>query len=167
MEMVIEDINRISIFQDLGNKEFFLLQSIFTVEHFEKDELIFQQESKAENFFILSTGKVSIRYKPYDGPALIVARIQPGGVFGWSAMLRRDAYTSDAVAEEDSVAFQVKGSDLFTVCAKYPESGAIIMQRLLNAVSERLEGNHTEILKVFRSGIDLTNEDWKRMIEND
>ena len=165
--MVIEDINRIAFFQDLGDKEFSLLQSIFTVEYFEKDELIFQQESKAENFYILSSGKVIIRYKPYDGPALIVARIQSGGVFGWSAMLRRDVYTSDAVAEEGCIAFRVKGSDLFTLCAKNPDSGAIIMQRLANAISERLEGSHTDILKLFRSEMDLTNEDWKRMIEND
>ena len=165
--MVIEDINRIAFFQDLGNKEFALLQSIFTVEHFEKDKLIFSQDSKAENFYILSTGKVFIRYKPYDGPELVIARIQPGGVFGWSAMLRRDVYTSDAVAEEDSIAFRVKGSELLALCAKHPESGAIIMQRLANAISERLEGSHTEILKVFRSGMDLNNECWKRMIEND
>jgi CRP-like cAMP-binding protein len=165
--MVIEDINRIAFFQELGNKEFNLLQSIFTVEHFEKDTLIFSQDSKAENFYILSSGKVFIRFKPYDGPALVIARIQPGGVFGWSAMLRRDVYKSDAVAEEYTVAFRVKGSDLLTLCAKHPDSGAIIMQRLANAISERVEGSHTEILKVFRSGMDLTNECWKRMIEND
>ncbi|MBI9049379.1 MAG: cyclic nucleotide-binding domain-containing protein [Anaerolineaceae bacterium] len=165
--MVIKDINRISFFQDLDNNEYALLKDIFTVEHFEKDEEIFHQESKAEYFYILSSGKVVIRYKPYDGPALVVARIQSGGVFGWSAMLRRDVYTSDAIADEKSIAFRVKGSELLALCAKHPESGAVIMQRLANIISERLEGTHAEILKIFRNGMDLSNECWKRMIENE
>jgi CRP-like cAMP-binding protein len=165
--MTTKDINQIALFQDLGTKDINLLKGIFTVTHFDKDTLIFQQDAKAEYFYILSSGKVIIHYKPYDGPPLVIARISPGNVFGWSAMLRRDVYTSDAIAVEDSVAYCVPGSELLALCAQYPDSGAIILKRLANVISERLQGTHTEILKIFRSGMDLSNECWKRMMENE
>ena len=164
---MLESITQISLFQDLGTRDINRLNHIFTVEHFVQDQLIFQQESKAEYFYILLQGKVVIRYKPYDGPPLVIARIAPGGVFGWSAMLHRDVYTSDAVADVSSQAYRARGQELLDFCAKSPDSGAIILQRLAHAISERLEGSHTEILKLFRSGMDLTNECWKRMMNDE
>ena len=164
---MLESINQISLFQDLGTRDINRLNDIFKIEHFVKDQLIFHQESKAENFYILLHGKVVIRYKPYDGPPLVISRIMPGGVFGWSAMLHRDMYTSDAIAVEDGEAYRANGKQLLDFCAKSPDSGAVILQRLAGAISERLEGSHTEVLRLFRSGMDLTNECWKRMTNDE
>lgn len=164
---MLEAFNQNPLFYDLDRRDIDRLQTLFTVEQINQDQLVFQQESKAEFFYILSKGKVIIRYKPYDGPALIIARIAPGGVFGWSAMMRRKVYTSDAVATENSEAYKVRGEELLDFCAKSPDSGAAILQRLALAISERLQGSQNEILKLFRSEMDLTNECWKRMIKNE
>ena len=52
-----------------------------------RDTHVFEQGQLSDYLYILTSGKVIIRYKPYDGPPLTVATIGPGGVFGWSAAL--------------------------------------------------------------------------------
>jgi CRP/FNR family cyclic AMP-dependent transcriptional regulator len=159
--------SRIPLFDDLDKNEIKHVLSEFTMKQFHKNEIIFQQDSSAEYFYILSKGEVFIRYKPYDGPPLVVTRIYPGDIFGWSAVLQRQKYTSTATAEEDSQVYQISGNDLLCVCAQSPGSGAIILQRLATIISARLQGTHREVLEVFRSEMNLSNECWKRIIENE
>ena len=165
--MVTADVNRIPLFDDLDKDDIKRVLSKFSMKRFKKNDVIFEQDSNADHFYILSKGEVFIRYKPYDGPPLVVTRISPGDIFGWSAVLQRQKYTSTAVAEEESLVYQICGNDLLSVCAQSPDSGAIILQRLATIISARLRGTHSEVLEVFRSEMNLSNECWKRIIENE
>jgi CRP-like cAMP-binding protein len=159
--------SRIPLFDDLDKDEIKHVLSEFTIKQFQKNDVIFQQDSNADYFYILSKGEVFIRYKPYDGPPLVVTRIYPGDIFGWSAVLQRQKYTSSATAEEDIQVYQISGSDLLSVCAQSPDSGAIILQRIARIISIRVHGRPGEILKLLQSEMNLSNECWKRIIENE
>ncbi len=152
--MYRQELARLQIFQGLSPSELDLVDSITEHIRLPKDQVIFEQGQRASHLYILQEGQVVIRFKPYDGPPLTVARIEPGGVFGWSAALHRDTYTSSAVAEMDSEAFCIPAASLYWLCDQCPDTGNVVLQRLAKVVSERLRSTHTPILNILRHGMD-------------
>ena len=146
------DYADLTIFSGLDAHHVSQLSPYMIESHFLKDQVIFQQGQPAENLYILITGEVVIHYKPYDGPPLTVARIEPGGVFGWSSALARDVYTSGATAVEDSCVLRIRGANLHELCQKYPETGMVLLDRLAGVIAERLRNTHTEILGILSQG---------------
>lgn len=161
--MFKEEYARLEIFKGLQADQLQMLDRVLECCHFLKGQTIFEQGETASRLFILASGEVSVRFKPYDGPALIVARIQPGGVFGWSAALRRDAYTSGAVADMESDALALGGLTLHRFCEYNPEIGSVLLDRLAGVIAERLSNTHTEVLAILTQGMDLSADCWRRL----
>ncbi len=130
-------LESLPFFQGLREEELALLAPCFRTQRFRAGALIFDQGDAAEFFYLLVRGEVIIRYTPEDGPALTVARVQPGGVFGWSAAMGNPTYTSAAVCEKDSEVLQIRGDALRSLCEGQPRAGKIIMERLRTVVAER------------------------------
>ncbi len=128
-----------------------------------KDMVIFEQGAKAEYFYILTSGKVMIRYKPYDAPELTIANILPGNVFGWSAALNRLTYSSAAITQADSEAMRIRREDIQCLCQKFPKTGAIFINRLAGSISERIQNSHQDILTMLSSTMDSSSECWRRI----
>ena len=156
-----------SIFAGLNGDQIGQLLPYMVECHFGKDEVIFQQGQPADCLYVLLSGEVMIRYKPYDGPPITVARIEPGGVFGWSAALGRDIYTSAAVAVHECVAYRLRGSKLPVLCEEHPETGLILLDRLAGVIAERLKNTHTQILGILSQGVvDGCSDSLGRMTKN-
>lgn len=153
--MFRQDDARIAIFEGLDVDQISQLAPFMVECSFDKDEVIFEQGKPAEHLFILLSGEVVINYKPYDGPPLVVARIEPGGVFGWSAALSRDLYTSEAVAVEKCSAYRLRGSNLQVIRSRYPQTGQILLERLAGCIAERLRSTHTQVLEILTQGMDV------------
>lgn len=152
--MYRQDIARLELFNDLSSAHLDWIASISELVLLAKDRIVFEQGSPANHLFILQEGQVVIRFKPYDGPSLSVAHIAAGGVFGWSAALGRDIYTSSAIALDDSRAIRIAGESLQSLNVQCPETSKIVLERLARVVSERLRCTHTEILGILSQGVD-------------
>lgn len=155
-----------SIFAGLDGDQINQLSQFIEERRFPKDCVIFEQNHSADRLYILLSGEVVIRYKPYDGPPLLVARIEPGGVFGWSAALRRDAYTSGAQAAQDSTAYCMNGADLAVICRTYPETGRIFLERLASVIAERLRSTHSQVLTILTQRIEMDSRSFQRSLPN-
>jgi CRP-like cAMP-binding protein len=158
--MFRQDYAQLSIFSGLDGNQINQLSHFIEECHFPKGYVIFEQGQPADHLYILLAGEVVIRFKPYDGPPLLVARIEPGGVFGWSAALLRDVYTSGAEAAQDSVSYCIHGADLQVMRAQFPETGRVFLERLACVIAERLRSTHAQILGILTQG---TNSDVDRL----
>lgn len=165
--MFKEEFAELAIFKGLSDEQIQLLDQILELCQFTKDQLIFEQGQTADYLYILVDGEVTVRYKPYDGPVLTVARITPGGVFGWSAALGRQAFTSGAIAEGPSRALRISGVQLHSFCECNPEIGAVLLERLAGVIAQRLRNTHTEVLTILTKGMDLSADCWKRIKKDD
>ena len=165
--MLTAEFCKFPIFEGLSPAKLEWLARQFEQQVLPANQTIFRQGDPADYLYLLSSGKVIIRYKPYDGPPLTVATIQPGEVFGWSAVLGRHIYTSAAVTLEQSRLYRIQGSRLQTVCDECPETGAMLYQRLAKVASEHKKHMHTEgeLLRVLTSNLDKNGECYRR-IEN-
>lgn len=161
--MLRQDFAQLSIFSELDEGQISQLSPYMVECHFQQDQVIFEQGQRADHLYILLSGEVVVNYKPYDGPPLTVARIEPGGVFGWSAALGRDVYTSGAVAGQNSVAYRLRGDNLPVICEEHPRTGKILLERLAGVIAERLRSTHTQVLGILSQGIDVDGNCLKRI----
>jgi CRP-like cAMP-binding protein len=123
---------------------------------------------------------VAIRFKPHDGEIIHVTDIHDGDVFGWSAALGRQEYTSCALSTSDDVfgwsaalgrqeytscalstsdseMVCIRGKDLREICTSQPEIGVVILERLAAVIAERLRNTHTQVVDLL----------WQSVNEND
>jgi CRP-like cAMP-binding protein len=115
--------------------------------------IVFEQGDPAEYLYLVVSGEVVIRFKPEDGPTIKVARVRDGGVFGWSAIIRRRKYTSTVECAVHTQLLRVSSADLQSLCEKYPETGTIILDRLVSDVAERLRSTSDEMYLLLESSL--------------
>lgn len=161
--MLRQDLAQLSIFSGLSDDQISQLTPYMVECAYHKDQTIFDQGQRADHLYILLTGEVVVNYKPYDGPPLTVARIEPGGVFGWSAALGRELYTSGAVAVQESLAYRIRGGNLPVICEQHRETGLILLERLAGVIAERLRSTHTQVLSILSQGIDVDGNCLRRI----
>lgn len=145
--------SQFAFFQGFSPAQMDLLRPLFTVCDFSSNVVIFEQGEPAEYLYIVVSGEVVVNYKPDDGPPLTVARVQSGGIVGWSAALGSHQYTSGAETLAESQLLRVRGADLRCLCDCYPETGNVILERLAAAIAERLRNTHPQVVAMLQNGL--------------
>jgi CRP-like cAMP-binding protein len=148
-----ETIESLLIFQNLESDDLDLLVGLFEAEQYIAGQKIFQQGQRADKVHILVEGTIEIQFKPYDGEVITVTSIHAGDIFGWSAVLGRWDYTSDAVASEDGHGLSMQGKVLREFCAEHPSTGIILLERLAEVISARLRSTHEKVVDLLQKGV--------------
>lgn len=150
--------DRFPLFQELLPEQNNLIRPLFSVRLENTGCLLFQQGEPAERLYLIVAGEVVIRYKPEDGPELLVARVRDGGVVGWSAALGNPAYTSSACCTTDCQLLYIRSQDLRLFCEQEPQTGAVLLERLAGIVAERLRTSHAHITTLLEQGIQINEQ---------
>jgi CRP/FNR family cyclic AMP-dependent transcriptional regulator len=151
--MKLEKYSHLAFFTGMQTADIQLLAPYFAPQTWVAGTVIFEQDDYAEYLYLVVSGEVSVRYKPHDGPVMIVTRVQPGGIFGWSAAMNNPAYTSGAVCSLDSEVLRIRGMDLRAICEKHPELGSIILERLTGVIAERKRNQQGQVSSILASGM--------------
>lgn len=148
-----KDVNRVAILNGLDADQMKLLEPLFEKFSCSPGRVIFQQGEQADFLYLLIDGKVDMSFKPYDGNPITISHIGEGGLFGWSAVVGSDKYTSSAVAIEAVNAVRVHGSDLRKICREHPKAGKEILERLADGVSSRWKDSHKQVQSILIQGM--------------
>ena len=153
--MFDEIFDQLAIFDGMDAQQRTLLRKYFTLCDCLADDVVFEQGTPADFLYVVLDGEVSVRFKPDDGPELVVNRIKNGGVFGWSAAFGSGAYTSGATCQQPTTLLRVRGDDLKMLRENYPETGILILERLAAIVAERMEseGGHSQVVAFLEHGL--------------
>jgi CRP/FNR family cyclic AMP-dependent transcriptional regulator len=151
--MNLEKYSHLAFFTGLQAADIQLLAPYFAPQTWVAGTVIFEQDDYAEYLYLVVSGEVTIHFKPHDGPMMTVTRVQPGGIFGWSAAMNNPAYTSSAVCSLDSEILRIRGIDLRTLCEKHPELGRIILERLAGVIAERKQSRQESVSSILASGM--------------
>jgi CRP/FNR family cyclic AMP-dependent transcriptional regulator len=153
--MLQSDLVHLSIFRGLSDDQFNAIKSVLELCSINKGFIIFEQQQTTSYFYILLKGEVIIKFKPYDGPAITVAHINPGDVFGWSAALGKDTYTSTAMTIDDIKAFRLDRHDMQMLRKNYPDVCEVFLERLSNVIAERVRNTHSEVFSILNNSIGI------------
>ena len=146
-------LNRFALIEGFTEDQINLLHPLIDDVTFEADQVIFEQGDQANFLYFVLEGKVSIRFNPEDGPVLSVAEVDEGDVFGWSAAMGSDSYTSSAICTESGVFIRMKGEELKNLCQEHPETGILILNRLAGVIAQRLRGTHEKVVELLHQGL--------------
>ena len=153
--MFDEIFDCLAIFEGMDNSQRTLLRKLFIICHCTDDEIVFEQGERADYLYVVVKGEVAVRFKPDDGPELVVSRIKEGEVFGWSAAFGSGRYTSGAVCTAAAILLRVRGSDLKMLREKHPETGILILERLAVNIARRMENSqdHSQVVAFLEHGL--------------
>lgn len=146
-------LNRFALIEGFTEDQINLLHPLIDDVTFEANQRIFDQGDQAQFLYFVLEGKVSIRFNPEDGPVLSVAELDEGDVFGWSAAMGSECYTSSAVCTKHGIFVQMKGEELKNLCQEHPETGILILNRLAGVIAQRLRGTHEKVVELLHQGL--------------
>ncbi len=151
-------LDRVPIFKDLDEKYMDLLKPLFESFSCNAGVIVLQQGTPAEYLYLLISGAVEMTYKPYDGTLITISHVEKDGLFGWSAVVGSEKYTSSAIAIENLEALRIRGRELRQLCADHPEAGKDILERLASSVSLRWQDAHSQVKSILEKGLQNKRE---------
>ena len=146
-------MKRVEILKELDEDQMNLLWPLFEPFSCPAGDVILQQGAPAQYLYLVVRGAVEMSFKPYDGNSITVAHVEKDGLFGWSAVVGSETYTSSAIAIEDVEAFRIRGNELRKFCVEHPEAAKDILERLADGVSSRWEDAHNQVKSMLAQGI--------------
>jgi CRP-like cAMP-binding protein len=146
-------LSRLSTFDELNEEYLQLLEPLFEQFSCRAGTTVLKQGMQADYLYVVLRGKVDVSFKPYDGAPITVSHVEEGGLFGWSAVVGSDKYTSSTIAIEDLEAVRIRGSELRKLCLDHPEAGKAILEQLANSVSSRWKDAHEQVKSILTNGM--------------
>lgn len=138
----------IPLFVDLTAKQATLLRAMFEDFNCQSGTVIFEQGDPSVYLYLILTGEVILTYKPYDGPRITMTHLKDGDVFGWSAIVGGNKYSSSVVSETALRSIRIDRNSLLNLLTNQPDTGEILINRLALNVSPRWK-NALEQIKPF------------------
>ena len=109
---------------------------------YKKGAKIFGRGDSAENFYIVRSGKVHLSFQIsilLADEEIVVEKISPGDILGWSALVEPHRFTLSAYCDGDSELIQVGGKHVLSLCAKKRHVGYILMRNLAKVLGSRMD----------------------------
>ncbi|MBN1823459.1 MAG: cyclic nucleotide-binding domain-containing protein [Endomicrobiales bacterium] len=113
---------------------------------------IFRQQQKADAFYIVDKGEVTILKKLGASNEKILAVLGPGSVFGEMAFFSDSPRTANAVAKTETVLWEIERDDFLKFISSEPNAGLKILSGLLQVSMDRLEQTSRELATVYQTG---------------
>ncbi len=146
-------LESVPLFRDVDENILQLLEPLFEQFACTAGTVIFEQGDPAHYLYLILSGSVELRYKPYDGPSITITNISQGDIFGWSAAIGNTVYTSGTVCIEDCQTIRISNRELHKLCAREPEAGRIILNLLAKSVSSRWDDAESQIQSLLNTTI--------------
>lgn len=113
------------------------LASAATPVSFAENDIVLGDREQSSAFYLLVSGSVAIELRA-TRYAVCVQALEPGQVFGWSALLDRQDTLFQVRAREETTTLRIPGNVLKQICRENPELGMELFRRTLQVVASRV-----------------------------
>ncbi len=141
---------------DMSVKTRARLAAVGHLVDFPDGAVIVREGTPCEEMGVIVQGRVALRMALAGGQDRTILTVEPGDVFGWSAVVAPGMATSTCVAVGPTQAVLFDGVDLRLALAIDSDLASVIYQRLLACVIRRLMATRIQLLDLYRPG----NEPW-------
>jgi putative nucleotidyltransferase with HDIG domain len=153
-------LRRMDFFSDMPEGHLRLVAGVARQRRFRAGQIIFEEDSAADTFFIIRSGKVRITKRLENGDENPLAAEGPGGVFGEIALLDEGPRTATARAVEPTSLLEISRNDFRVLLKKAP----LLAYAMLRVQSTRqrssdarrvaeLERNNRELKMAYRETV--------------
>jgi len=130
----IETLKKMGFFADLSDYDLAQIAGITEARDYRPGELIVEERTAAERFFIIARGKIQISKRFADGESFVLGVHSDGEFFGEMGLLDEGPRSATVRALEDTTLLEVTRADFETLLYKAP----LLAYRILRELSSRL-----------------------------
>jgi len=147
-----EVLRKYEIFGFLSDKYFDEVAMISNPVSWKVGETIFEIGTEASFLYLLESGEVELHYRVADNlvsnksKEFFVGSINPGEIFGLSALMPHHEYTATCVTSQDSNGIQVDAKKLLVLAESDASLGRALMSAVAEAAFDRLGMVRTELV---------------------
>ncbi len=152
----IEDLKQFVMLGYLTDEMLAKLIPITETLLYDDHKMVFNQGEPADRLFLLKNGKVLLEQRITDTLTVSLSAIKPGFSFGWSAMLDKGLYSTDAICSEASEIYSFKESRIKKIMAEDHTMGFILSQRLLYVLKKRFDARTDQFVKTIKLHPDIS-----------
>ncbi len=138
----IEALRSCELFGELNDAELGEIAALCREESYPAGAIVFTEAEMAKDLYILQEGKVALQIQLRSlaemGGEVAIEVMEPGHIFGWSALVKQRRLTTTARCLEDVKAMAVKGQALNQLFERNAHIGFVVMKRLADVISSRL-----------------------------
>jgi CRP-like cAMP-binding protein len=133
---VIDKLKHISFFAEMPDFELRQIAELIEEKHYSPGQMIIEEHTEAERFFIISSGKIEISKRLEDGEEFVLAVHSDGDFFGEMALLDEGRRSANARALEETVMLEISRPNFETLLYKAPVLAYSIMKELSSRLRE-------------------------------
>jgi CRP-like cAMP-binding protein len=109
-------------------------------------DVLFQQGKRADKFFLLRHGQVSVQVPALVGPTLELQVLGEDQILGWSWLIPPYRWNFQARAMADSDLLEFDGNAILAHCEEDPKFGYELFKRFASLMSERLDAARQKMM---------------------
>lgn len=144
----IEQLKKFKIFKELNERELELIANIAKEETDEAGARIFEEKALARNLYLILEGKIEIKiHCAGDERVVVIDQIEPGEIFGWSAVTEPYTFTAAAWTLEKTKLIVLKGERLKELFEKNNHLGYRVVKEIASVISRRLKAAESKLAK--------------------
>ncbi len=111
-----------------------------------KGDVLFQQGERANKFYLLRNGHMSVQVPALMGPTLEIQTLGEDQILGWSWLIPPYRWNFQVRALEDSGLLEFDGSAILARCEENPKFGYELLKRFAALMSERLDAARQKMM---------------------
>jgi CRP/FNR family transcriptional regulator len=118
---LISTLRRSRMFADLSTEDLNAVAEVCSLKSLAKGEMLFREGDKAEGFYVLQTGAISVFKIMPDGREQIICVFRPPETFAEVTLATLEAYPANGVALENSTIILVQRAGFRDLIHRKPE----------------------------------------------
>ena len=130
------------------------LVAIGTTAEYDPGAVVVREGEPCGALGVVVDGRMSIRLRLPGGEARSILTVEPGDIFGWSAILAPSIATSTVTAVQPTRTVVFDGGRLLGAMSEDPELAAAVYRRVLVALARRLQATRVQLLDLYASSYD-------------
>jgi CRP-like cAMP-binding protein len=147
---IAERLRTSSFFRDLPVEVSDFLAAHAQVRRLKEDEVVFHFGERAQCFYLVADGHISIEVAAIEGPTLQLQDLGPGMVLGWSWLIPPHRWSFQARASTPAELIEFDGEVVLAECETNPKLGYALLKRFSALMSERLHQARQRMIEEWR-----------------
>jgi CRP-like cAMP-binding protein len=138
------------LFEGLNEDELKAVATLGHEENFDEGEVIFQEGTEARRVYLLSEGRVALRFRlPLKPPTreTTMETVGKGETFGWSALVRPHRLTATAICSEPTKCLVFEREDLQRLFQENNHIGYLVVEHVAAIIASRLRDVRLQLIR--------------------
>jgi CRP-like cAMP-binding protein len=147
---IVQQIAGAGLFAGLPQDITAFLAAHARVRALKDNEVVFHYGERANHFYLVTKGRVSVEVAAIEGPALALQELKPGTVLGWSWLIPPNRWSFQARAMSAAEVIEFDGDAVLARCEADAKFGYALMKRFSALMSERLQRARERMVEEWR-----------------